>query len=142
MEASSSSPGNLTILSCYATCSANSIFPHVFLSGESELFFHSAKQLHFLKTGTTTTKNSCNVILFWKVSLSQKNFCLGRNIQPELVCTYGRMQAEHASCFVGVRSTVTPCNSSPEMRAVFVSVWIPARPCWECGNISGYGNSV
>lgn len=56
MEASSSFPGNLTILSCYATCSANSIFPHVFLSGESELFFHSAKQLHFLKTGTTTKK--------------------------------------------------------------------------------------
>lgn len=141
MEASSSSPGNLTILSCYATCSANSIFPHVFFSGKCELFSYSAKQLHFVKTGTT--KKVVAVAFFTgKCHYHQKKFCLGRNIQPALVCSYGRMQAEHTSFLLGVYSTVMPCNSSPEMRAVFTSVWVPARPCWECGNISGYGNSV
>lgn len=77
MEASSSSPGNLTILSCYATCSANSIFPHVFFSGKCELFSYSAKQPHFVKTGTTT-KNSRGGILYWKMSLSPKKVLLGK----------------------------------------------------------------
>lgn len=105
-------------------------------------FFLLSKTTPLCKNWNNNKKIVAVAFFTGKCHYHQKKFCLGRNIQPPLVCSYGRMQAEHTSFLLGVYSTVMPCNSSPEMRAAFTSVWVPARPCWECGNISGYGNSV
>lgn len=51
VEASISSPGNLTILSCYATCSANALFPHGFSQWEMWTFFPSQPNCCISKLG-------------------------------------------------------------------------------------------
>ena len=105
VEASISSPGNLTIFSCYATCSANALFPHTFSSWEKWTFFPSQPNYCSSKL---EKKNPDTMTFFLENVIMKQVVCRGKNnIQCVLDCRYVRIQTGHTSLFLSLCSPQT-----------------------------------